>query len=72
MLSTNGTRFIKLYKKLSQDPNFEDEFMGFFEDSVVDYQSKIISATELDEKVWEWIVNWISTKRENKLDNLLG
>lgn len=72
MLNTNGTQFIKLYKKLSQDPNFEDEFMEFFEDSVTDYQSKIISATELDEKVLEWIVNWISTKRENKLDNLLG
>jgi hypothetical protein len=46
--------------------------MEFFEDSIIDYQSKILSASELDEKVWEWIVGWISTKRQNKLDNLLG
>lgn len=65
--------FIKKYKKICEtDPKFEDMFMIFFEEKIIDYQNKVISAEDLDQEVNNFIDVYLSLSRDGKLKSILG
>jgi hypothetical protein len=64
--------FIRHYKELCQKyPNFEENFMIFFEDKILDYQRKLLTAEELDLKIIDYIDFFIRKERNKKLKSIL-
>lgn len=74
MTSSNkeSLEFIRKYKELCERyPTFEEKFMIYFEDRIIDYQKKIITADELDEKVVEFMNDFVCKSRNRKLKSIL-
>jgi hypothetical protein len=64
--------FIRHYKELCQKyPKFEENFMIFFEDKILDYQRKLLTAEELDLKIIDYIDFFIRKERNKKLISIL-
>ena len=53
-------------------PEFEDEFMEFFEDLISEYRNKNIEGTEVDIRLGEFMINYTKRIRDTKLDSILG
>lgn len=64
---------IKKFTKLCKsDPTFEEKFMIFFENLIIDYRSSNITAKELDDQLYEYFVSYTRNKRQNDIDSILG
>jgi hypothetical protein len=64
--------FIRNYKELCRKyPKFGENFMIFFEDKILDYQRKLLTAEELDLKIIDYIDFFIRKERNKKLKSIL-
>lgn len=64
----DSIEFIRKYKELCQkDLHFEDKFMEYFEELIIDYQKNIITSKELDERT----TNFLSSYKTNRRDKAL-
>jgi hypothetical protein len=62
---------VEKYEKLSTDPKFEEEFMVFFEESILDFKDKKISAIELDNRISEFVDKYVKVKRNKNINSIL-
>jgi hypothetical protein len=64
---------IKKFTNLcKEDRDFEDEFMIFFENLIVDYRSSNITAQEVDKQLSDYLDSYIKNKRQIKIDSIIG
>ncbi len=65
--------FIRRYKELCQkDPKFEDYFMDYFEELIINYQKNIITSKELDERTTDFLSDYKTNRRDKSLRLILG
>jgi len=64
--------FIRKYRAICENnPKFEKDFMIYFEEKIIDYQRKNITAEELDESVSDYLDNYLISKRDKALKSIL-
>ena len=71
--STNqNLNFIRKYRTICENnPKFEKDFMIYFEQKIIDYQRKNITAEELDKNVCDYIDKYLISKRDKALKSIL-
>lgn len=63
---------IKKFTQLCKTyPEFENEFMEFFENLITEYRNKNIEGPEVDIKLGEFMINYTKRIRDAKLDSIL-
>ena len=64
---------IKKFTKLcKENPEFEEKFMIFFENLIIDYRSSNITAKEMDDQLYEYLQTYTRKKRESTIDSIIG
>jgi hypothetical protein len=63
---------IKKFTKLcGEDPQFEERFMIFFENLLIDYRNSNLSGQEMDDQLYDYLQTYTMKKRENRIKSIL-